>query len=235
MKKPIRQIALCILLTILSSRHLASCTKTFSQAEFNSEENKRDLSDFSLMDFVNLNKVNDEAKESQQVSKLLANKLNNYGNGFIEKRNLRKRSYFMDDDTTKQPIVINNIQIIVSENRTKSGIDTCKNGICNVSVSSKLNGEGDIVTDVHFNVITKLETNFETHDIPIVDGIRGVKNTYDHSRSLAYLYGIPQIQSRYQGGEPWYQGQRTVQRPQIRFTVDDKIEPPFSKTQSNKE
>lgn len=90
----------------------------------------------------------------------------------------------------------------MSENRTKSGIDTCKNGICNVSVLSKLNEEGDIETDIHLNVITKVESNFETYDIPIVDGVRGVENTYDrssdlpslgNSRSLAYLYSIPQV------------------------------------------
>ena len=46
---------------------------------------------------------------------------------------------------------------------------------------------------------------------------------------------IFQIQSRYQGGEPWYQNRRSIQRPESKPVVNDKIDPPFSKTQSNKE
>lgn len=107
---------------------------------------------------------------------------------------------YFQDDSTKQPTVINNIQIIVNENGTKSGIDVCKNGICNISVSSRLNNEGNIVTDVHLTVITKLEADFKTNDIPIVDGVRGVANTYDlglrhvnRSRPSTYLYNTPQV------------------------------------------
>lgn len=107
---------------------------------------------------------------------------------------------YFQDDSTKQPTVINNIQIIVNENGTKSGIDVCKNGICNISVSSRLNNEGNIVTDVHLTVITKLEADLKTNDIPIVDGVRGVANTYDlglrhlnRSRPSTYLYNTPQV------------------------------------------
>ena len=104
----------------------------------------------------------------------------------------------------KQPIVVNNIQITVSENGTKSSIDMCKNGICNVSVSSKLNNDGNIIiTNVHLTITTKLETDFKTNDIPIVDGVRGIENTYNRyynhlnrSRPLLYLYkNIPQVKS----------------------------------------
>ncbi|KOC60384.1 hypothetical protein WH47_08512, partial [Habropoda laboriosa] len=157
--------------------------------------------------------------------------------------------------------VVNNIRI-TTENRVKSKVDTCNNGICNVSVSSKQDKDGNIVTDVHLSIVTKLETdsNNKTNDIPFVDGVRGIGNTYDHSldphhlnysRPSTYFYNsIPQIQSRYQGGEPWYQGRRMFQRPEIwrshssdrytgwlpnRLVVDDKIEPPFSKTQRNNE
>ena len=101
----------------------------------------------------------------------------------------------------EQPIVINNIQITVNENGTKSSMDVCKNGICNVSVSSRLNNEGDIITNVHLTIKTKLKTDFKKNDIPIVDGIRGIGNTYNRyynhlnrSRPLLYLYkNIPQV------------------------------------------
>ncbi|KAK1132057.1 hypothetical protein K0M31_016195 [Melipona bicolor] len=207
---------------------------------FDSRENEENSKDFNLRDFLNLNEVHNQIATTQQILKSFTFKINSEN----EFRMLNtKRSDFIKDDSLEQPIVINNIQITMNGNGTKSSMDVCKNGICNVSVSSKLNKEGDIITNVHLTITTKLKTDFKKNDIPIVDGIRGIENTYNRyynhlnrSRPLLYLYkNIPQIQSRYQGGEPWYQNRRNIQKPEIKPVVNDKIEPPFSKTQSNTE
>ncbi|XP_050477262.1 uncharacterized protein LOC126867120 isoform X2 [Bombus huntii] len=239
MEKRIREIALFVFLTVFAWESYISCIEISSQIVFDSQENERDPNDFYSKDSLNLNQVNDRLATTRRIPKSFIFAINSE-NAF--RMSNKKRSHFIQDDPTRQPAVINNIQIIVNENGTKSGIDVCKNGICNISVSSRLNNEGNIVTDVHLTVITKLETDFKTNDIPIVDGVRGVANTYDlglrhlnRSRPSTYLYNTPQIQSRYQGGEPWYQGRRSFQRPRIKPVVDDKIEPPLSKTQWNKE
>ncbi|XP_043591507.1 uncharacterized protein LOC122571608 [Bombus pyrosoma] len=239
MEKRIREIVLFVFLTVFAWKNYISCIEISSQIVFDSQENERDSNDFYLKDSLNLNQVNDQLATTRQIPKSFIFAINSES---AFRTSNKKRSHFIQDDSTKQPTVINNIQIIVSENGTKSGIDVCKNGICNISVSSRLNNEGNIVTDVHLTVITKLEADFKTNDIPIVDGVRGVANTYDlglrhlnRSRPSTYLYNTPQIQSRYQGGEPWYQGRRSFQRPRIKPVVDDKIESPLSKTQWNKE
>ncbi|XP_033193224.2 uncharacterized protein LOC117158447 [Bombus vancouverensis nearcticus] len=239
MEKRIREIALFVFLTVFAWESYISCIEISSQIVFDSQENERDPNDFYSKDSLNLNQVNDRLATTRRIPKSFIFAINSE-NAF--RMSNKKKSHFIQDDPTRQPAVINNIQIIVNENGTKSGIDVCKNGICNISVSSRLNNEGNIVTDVHLIVITKLEADFKTNDIPIVDGVRGVANTYDlglrhlnRSRPSTYLYNTPQIQSRYQGGEPWYQGRRSFQRPRIKPVVDDKIEPPLSKTQWNKE
>ncbi|XP_003488537.1 uncharacterized protein LOC100744686 [Bombus impatiens] len=239
MEKRIREIALFVFLTVFAWESYISCIEISSQIVFDSQENERDPNDFYSKDSLNLNQANDRLATTRRIPKSFIFAINSE-NAF--RMSNKKRSHFIQDDSTKQPAVINNIQIIVNENGTKSGIDVCKNGICNISVSSRLNNEGNIVTDVHLTVITKLEADFKTNDIPIVDGVRGVANSYDlglrhlnRSRPSTYLYNTPQIQSRYQGGEPWYQGRRSFQRPRIKPVVDDKIEPPLSKTQWNKE
>lgn len=108
------------------------------------------------------------------------------------------------EDSTKQPTVINNIRIIVDKNGTQeSGVDACKNGVCSVSVSSKRDEDGNIVTDVHLNLLTKLRALIDATDIPIVNGTRGLEDAYKNlfdvrrlNRSQPSLYlreNIPQV------------------------------------------
>lgn len=58
--------------------------------------------------------------------------------------------------------------------------NSCKNGICNVSVSSKLDGKGNIVTDVHLSIVTSLKPNIKVDDVPVIESFRGIDN--DHYR-----------------------------------------------------
>ncbi|KOX67455.1 hypothetical protein WN51_09627 [Melipona quadrifasciata] len=237
MEKQIRKTVLFVLFTISALKCYISCMEISSQIVFDSRENEENSNDFNLRDFLNLNEVHNQIATTQQILKSFTFKINSEN----ELRMLNtKRSDFIKDDSLEQPIVINNIQITMNGNGTKSSMDVCKNGICNVSVSSKLNKEGDIITNIHLTITTKLKTDFKKNDIPIVDGIRGIENTYNRyynhlNRSRPFLLQmIFKIQSRYQGGEPWYQNRRSIQT-EIKPVVNDKIEPPFSKTQSNTE
>ncbi|XP_017886577.2 uncharacterized protein LOC108628878 [Ceratina calcarata] len=198
-----------ILVLTLVSRNLISCTDVSSQIAF---ENGKSIED--------LNEINRQEIDSRFFKSF---------EEFSKPNGMKRRSQIYD--SSRQPTVINNIQITMNDNETQSDVDKCKNGICNVSVSSERDDEGNIITDVHLKFITKL-INSKTDDIPIVDGVRGVEKIVNlhHSRPIE-LHNIPQIQTRYEGGEPWYQGGRTFELiPPIKPVVDDKIEPPLSKT-----
>jgi hypothetical protein len=131
-----------------------------------------------------------------------------------------------------------------------------------VSVSSKPDGKGNIVTEVHLSIITNAKPNAKIDDIPVIDSFRGIseeQSTFHPISAPNPLHSrrdnIPQIQTNYQGyGEPWYHHQRTFQRPRMYWSyrhfgddgnagfrghktwprdkpiVDDKIEPPLSRT-----
>ncbi|XP_078032736.1 uncharacterized protein LOC144467695 [Augochlora pura] len=167
----------------------------------------------------------------------------------------------MKKDNSKQLLdIINNIQIIINGKEIKPSLEGCQNSVCKVSMSSNQDGDGNVITDLHLRIITKSETDPKVNEIPVVDGVRGVEDSHDHpvvaSRPATYLRNnIPQIQTRFQDSEPWYQGGRTFQRPQITWryqvpvqfagrqfpqyggrpaaapVIDDKIEPPLSNTQ----
>ncbi|XP_011707344.1 PREDICTED: uncharacterized protein LOC105462443 [Wasmannia auropunctata] len=180
----------------------------------------------------------------------------------------KRRIYPSHDNSAKQPKIINNIQVVVNTNDSIPSENSCEYGICNVSVSSKPDENGNIVTEVHLSIITKAKLNTKIEDVPVINGFRGVsqddKQPIFHSinspRSMhTHLYrnNIPQIQTNYHGyGQPWY-GQ-TFRQPQMywnyhfgnqdnvglrdqkmwprdRPVVDDKIEPPLSKTKPNDE
>ncbi|XP_018401322.1 PREDICTED: uncharacterized protein LOC108778601 [Cyphomyrmex costatus] len=136
-----------------------------------------------------------------------------------------------------------------------------------MSISSKSDEKGNIVTEVHLSIMTKAKPNVKIEDIPVINGFRGVSEDYNKQPSFhsinsprsvearLNLNNIPQIQFNYHGyGEPWHG--RTFRPPQMywnyhygnhgnvkfrshktwtrdRPIVDDKIEPPLSKTKSS--
>ncbi|KAI4494157.1 hypothetical protein M0802_009191 [Mischocyttarus mexicanus] len=74
--------------------------------------------------------------------------------------------------------VVNNVRIFVNGNETgkRSNVASCENGVCDVSVSSRTDEEGNIVTDVHITVITvNTKPNIEVNEIPVIDGFRGIE------------------------------------------------------------
>ncbi|XP_053979042.1 uncharacterized protein LOC128876591 [Hylaeus volcanicus] len=250
MEKRAGRIVLVLCVTLATGNY-ASSAEVSSMIDFRSQEDDRGSNDSDPKPVVGLNEVNEE------------------DNDFRKPDESRKPKYdFIRDDSTKRPDVLDNIQIVVNGKAVGSNVDECRSGVCKVSVSSNRDKDGNIVTDVHLRIITKVEPDPKINDIPVIDGIHGVHSPHFHSgfrpsnsfHSPTHGYdNVPQIQTRYHGGEPWYQGPRNFQRPQIvwrshhpgesasrRFpsyggrsfgkpVVDDKIEPPLSKTQGSDE
>lgn len=50
----------------------------------------------------------------------------------------------------------------------------CECGVCNVSVSSKTDDKGNIVTEVHFSIVTNVKPDVKIDEVPVIDGFRGV-------------------------------------------------------------
>jgi len=91
----------------------------------------------------------------------------------------------------------------VNSNDSITNENSCEHGICNVSVSSKLDEKGNIVTEVHLSIITKAKPNVKIDDVPVINGFQGVNEDYDkqpifHSisspRSMhLHTHNIPQV------------------------------------------
>ncbi|XP_043259753.1 uncharacterized protein LOC122401594 [Colletes gigas] len=250
MEKQMRRIVLIVLAVLLASKNLASCTDVVSPLiYFHSEEDDPGSNDSEPKAVVDLNEVNNP--ESLNFIKSDDSKI--------------LKSDLVQDDPTKQPDITDNIEIVINGRSMKPNTNACKSGVCKISVSTDRDEDGNIVTDVHLKVISKTERP-TINDIPVIDGVRGVEDRdlrlpdfrrESSFRPTTHSYNIPQIQTRYRDGEPWYQGQRNFQRPQITWhyhhpgefasrgfsnyggrsfgapVVDDKIEPPLSKTRGN--
>ncbi|EFN69134.1 hypothetical protein EAG_14392 [Camponotus floridanus] len=234
-----------------------------SKVDFDSDENKETLSNAT---FVTIVKLNDSADLSKSISRASEPSRASWRHksGLVKSNEPRKRRICSSqDDSTKQPKIINNIQIVINSNDSLPNENSCKDsGICDVSVSSKPDGKGNIVTEVHLSIITNAKPNAKIDDIPVIDSFQGIKDHEEkpifHPISRNPLYShrdnIPQIQTNYQGyGEPRYH-HRTFQRPRTYWSyhhfrngdnvefrgrkirpqdkpiVDDKIDPPLSRT-----
>lgn len=57
--------------------------------------------------------------------------------------------------------------------------NSCKRGVCNVSVSSKPDGKGNIITEVHLSIITSAKSDIKIDDVPVIDGLRGISKSRD--------------------------------------------------------
>ncbi|XP_012231327.2 uncharacterized protein [Linepithema humile] len=263
MKAQTRTIfAVCFV--IATFKHFGTSVEVSSKIDFDSDENEETLNSTSFD--INLNKSANPSESGLRASKLPTMPLRR-GSELIKSSEPRKRRIHPshNHDLAGQPKVINNIQIVVNANDSIPSENSCKHGVCNVSVSSKPDGEGNIVTEVHLSIITNTKPNVKIDDVPVIESFRGInENRVEQpifysintpSAVYAHRSNIPQIQTNYQGyGEPWYQHQRTFQRPhgywnyrhfedrdnvgyrghktwpRDKPVIDDKIEPPLSKT-----
>ncbi|XP_076662527.1 uncharacterized protein LOC143365839 [Halictus rubicundus] len=243
MEKRTRGVIVAVLLVIYGPKNFASCADVSSQISFGTNQGHRNFGDLGSKDVADLNKIDDQSEFSYLLGEL------------------RKRTNDVARrDRSRLSDIINHVQIMINGKEIKPSLDGCENSVCKVSMSSTRDDEGNVITDVHLRIITRPEIDSKVNEIPVVDGVRGVEDSHDQpvisSRPTTYLRNdIPQIQTRFQDGEPWHQGGRTFQRPQImwrnhvpvQFTgrlypqyggrpaaapvVDDKIDPPLSKTQ----
>lgn len=77
-----------------------------------------------------------------------------------------------------RPTIINNIHVTINANDSSPGVNGCKNGLCDVTVTSKPDSEGNVITNVHLSVVTKLKKSpqLEISDVPVIEGIAGIGN-----------------------------------------------------------
>ncbi|XP_076663667.1 uncharacterized protein LOC143366456 [Andrena cerasifolii] len=222
MEKQTRITSPVVLWMAFAVVNFVSCARISSQIGLDSREDERSSGDSSSKVFVNLNEVDGR---SDQTSDSFVFRPNGE-NGFTRAEDLKKRaSSSAQDDSTKEPSACGkNIQIVLNGNGTKPSVLTCKNAVCEVTVSSHRDEEGNKITDVHVRIVKKLETDSQTNDIPVVDGVRGIEDTYSQPADfqrvnpshppIYYLHNdIPQIQTRYRDGQPWIQGRGTFQSP----------------------
>ncbi|XP_033325420.2 uncharacterized protein LOC117219948 isoform X2 [Megalopta genalis] len=205
MEKRMTKIIVAVLLVTFALNSF--CTEISSQINLRPMEGDRYIGVLEPKNVVDFNKITGRS-EFSYLHEELREQTNN-----MERENSKRLSD-----------IINNIQITINGKEIKPSLDGCPNSICKVSMSSTYDDEGNVITDLHLRIITKSEADTK-------------------------------IQTRYQDGEPWYQGRRTFQRPQIMWryqvpvqfsgrqfpqyggrpaaapVVDDKIEPPLSKTQ----
>ncbi|XP_035719070.1 uncharacterized protein LOC118440316 [Vespa mandarinia] len=101
----------------------------------------------------------------------------------------KRRTHLSSGSATNTPnTVVNNVRIFVNENETEKGsnVASCENGVCDVSVSSKIDDEGNIVTDIHITIITNTKPNIEVAEIPVIDGFRGIEENIPRPSSPVF-------------------------------------------------
>lgn len=150
--------------------------KVSSKVHLDSDENEDTLTNATFDMDANLNESADPLETISRAFKPSTLTSWRHGSEFIKSNELRKRRiYLSQEDSTKRSKIINNIQIVINSNDSLPNGNSCKDsGICNVSVSSKPDGKGNIVTEVHLSIITNVKPNPEIEDIPVIDSFRGV-------------------------------------------------------------
>ncbi|XP_046479402.1 uncharacterized protein [Neodiprion pinetum] len=190
------------------------------------------------------------------------------------------RQGFYGTESGVRPTIINNIHVTINANDSGPGVNGCKNGVCDVRVSSKPDAEGNVITNVHLSVVTKLnKTPVQVTDVPVIEGTAGLPSP-DFDQLPAFHFvdqnvrhtgsffdnNIPQIPIHRQDVDSWYhQPQPLFQRARPVWyygrnldrgfkesrgswqgprgwtetgnwgIIDDKIEPPLSKTKLSNE
>ncbi|CAD6215998.1 GSCOCG00004303001-RA-CDS [Cotesia congregata] len=174
---------------------------------------------------------------------------------------------------SKDPLtIINEIQLDIVDsglliNRDESQIN---NKICDLTVKSKKDQFGNLITTVQFKLVTKIN-KVKVNDVPIINGFRGLINSNNDNNHAPDSIN-PQIHQRYNtnnfqpslgvpknyfsrpqadfyyynnknnnnnnddvGISRMYRGESYGRKPWMtsRDAIDDKIEPPLSKTSLN--
>ncbi|XP_048505034.1 uncharacterized protein LOC105685995 [Athalia rosae] len=127
-------------------------------------------------------------------------------------------------ESDAKPTIINNIHVTINANESSAaGVNGCKNGVCDVRVSSKPDAEGNVITNVHLSVVTKLKKPPIVADVPIIEGTVGFRRQdFDQLPAFHFTdhnvrYGgsffdnnIPQIPIHRQDVDSWYHQQPAI-------------------------
>ncbi|XP_034934744.1 uncharacterized protein [Chelonus insularis] len=155
--------------------------------------------------------------------------------------------------------VINNIQLVLDNNESNIipiNQRNCQNNICAASATTTKDQQGNLVTTVNLKIITKMK-DIKVHDVPVIDGVRGLYplNNFNpnHKPNKPQIYrqntntfqpsfGVPKTYFSRPHTDSFYFYNRGISREEShgqspwmtgRDTIDDKIEPPLSKTTTN--
>ncbi|XP_050455685.1 uncharacterized protein LOC126853717 isoform X2 [Cataglyphis hispanica] len=269
MKMRTRTILAACFAIVTFNKFSTANVKVSSKVDLDSDENEEALSNATFDTVAIVNESADPVGSISRASKPSTISWH-HGSELVKSNEPRKRRvYLSQDNSTKRPQIINNIQIVINSNDSlphkNSCKDSCEDSVCDVTVSSKPDGKGNIITEVHLSIITntKPKEDAKIDDIPVIESFRGIR-VDNEEKPISHpisspnpLYSrrenIPQIHTNYQGyGEPWYHHRRPFQRPRSYWSyhgdggnvefrghktwsrdkpiVDDKIEPPLSRT-----
>jgi len=80
---------------------------------------------------------------------------------------------------------------VVNGNDSTPSENSCEYGVCNVSVSSKPDEKGNIVTEVYLSIITSAKSDeIKIDDVPVIDGLRGLGGNHDE-QAVVYSMNTP--------------------------------------------
>ncbi|XP_011639845.1 uncharacterized protein LOC105428934 [Pogonomyrmex barbatus] len=173
--KMLAKIILSGYFAIVTFNNFSIGVKVSSNVDLDSNEETIALDNTTFDTIVNLKKSANPPESILHASKSTFW----HGSELIRASEPRKRKiYPSHDDSAKQPKIINNIQVVVN-NDSIPNENSCEHGICNVTVSSKQDEKGNIVTEVHLSIITRAKLN-KIDDVPVITGFRGVNE--DHAK-----------------------------------------------------
>lgn len=172
-------LAACFAIVTFNKFGTAS-VKVSSKVDLDSDENEETLSNATFDTVAN---PNESADPLESISRAFKPSIISWHHGseLVKSNEPRKRRiYFSQDNSTKRPQIINNIQIVINSNDSLSNRSSCKDsGICDVSVSSKPDGKGNIVTEVHLSITTNTKPDAKVDDVPVIDSFRGISEDHE--------------------------------------------------------
>ncbi|XP_015111717.1 uncharacterized protein LOC107037600 [Diachasma alloeum] len=247
-----------VLTLCISSMGAIECLDVSSKIAFEPEKRSLSLTSYAskpdLIEFVDLSSGPEPPSASQQFNLLPQMSDIRQPHNFDKPRSSDGDS--TSDDTPSKCIHLDNTS------PAKRPAKSCQNGLCDFSTSTVRDSEGNLITTIKFSIITKTR-DIKVEDIPVIDGVRGIyperapplnfPDRSDFSRNIPQIYkqipsnfapsfGPPKNHFVRPQTDPYYSTSfaRGIYVPRGqnsgmtgRDLIDDKIQPPFSKTTSN--
>ncbi|XP_050455684.1 uncharacterized protein LOC126853717 isoform X1 [Cataglyphis hispanica] len=181
MKMRTRTILAACFAIVTFNKFSTANVKVSSKVDLDSDENEEALSNATFDTVAIVNESADPVGSISRASKPSTISWH-HGSELVKSNEPRKRRvYLSQDNSTKRPQIINNIQIVINSNDSlphkNSCKDSCEDSVCDVTVSSKPDGKGNIITEVHLSIITntKPKEDAKIDDIPVIESFRGIR------------------------------------------------------------